>query len=62
MHGQILVDVLIELQALHGDLESLQHSSPLHLLMMSLDCPLKIRHKKGEYILCMEIGGFFVLW
>ena len=31
------------------------------LLMMSLDCPLTIRHKKGEYI-WMEIGGdFFVL-
>ena len=29
------------------------------LLMMSLDCPLAIRHKKGEYILCMEIGGIF---
>ena len=27
-HGQILVDVLAELQALHGDLESVQHSSP----------------------------------
>ena len=27
-HGQILVDVLVELQALHGDLESVQHSSP----------------------------------
>ena len=27
-------------------------------LMMSLDCPLAIRHKKGEYIL-MEIGGDF---
>ena len=29
----------------------------LHL-MMSLDYPLAIRHKKGEYIL-MEIGGDF---
>ena len=29
----------------------------LHLLlMMILDCPLAIRHKKGEYIL-VEIGG-----
>ena len=28
------------------------------LLMMSLDCHLAIRHKKGEYIL-MEIGGDF---
>ena len=26
------------------------------LLMMSLDCPLEISHKKGEYI-WMEIGG-----
>ena len=34
------------------------------LLMTSLDCPLAIRHKKGEYIL-MEIGGdfeFLGLW
>ena len=34
------------------------------LLMMSLDYPLAIRHKKGEYIL-MEIGGdfeFLELW
>ena len=34
------------------------------LLMMSLDCPLAIRHKKGEYIL-MEIRGdfeFLELW
>ena len=31
----------------------------LHLLMMSLDCPLAIRHKKGEY-LYMLIGGDFV--
>ena len=30
------------------------------LLMMSIDCPLAIRHKKGEYI-WMEIGGDFVL-
>ena len=29
-----------------------------HLLMMRLDCPLSIRHKKGEYI-WMEIGGRF---
>ena len=28
------------------------------LLIMSLDCPLAIRHKKAEYIL-MEIGGDF---
>ena len=28
------------------------------LLMMGLDCPLAIRHKKGEYIL-MEIWGDF---
>ena len=27
-YGQILVDVLVELQALHGDLDSVQHSSP----------------------------------
>ena len=27
--------------------------------MMSLDCPLAIHHKKGEY-LCMLIGGDFV--
>ena len=32
----------------------------LHLLMMSHDCPLAIRHKKGEYI-CMEIREVFVL-
>ena len=34
------------------------------LLMMSLDCPLTIYHKKGEYI-WMEIGGdyeFLELW
>ena len=31
------------------------------LLMMSLGCPLVIHHKKGEYILCMEIGAVFVL-
>ena len=31
----------------------------LLLLMMSLDCPLAIRHKNGEYTLCMEIGGVF---
>ena len=33
---------------------------PLHylLLMMSLDCPLVIRHKKRKYI-WMEIGGVF---
>ena len=35
-------------------LEVLLHS--LHLLMMSHDYPLAIRHKKGEYI-CVEIGG-----
>ena len=35
-------------------LEVLLHR--LHLLMMILDCPLAICHKKGEYI-CMEIGG-----
>ena len=35
-------------------LEGLLHR--LHLLMMILDCPLAIRHKKGEYI-GMEIGG-----
>ena len=29
--------------------------------MMSLDCPLEIRHKKGEYRL-MEIGGVFKFW
>ena len=28
------------------------------LLMMSLDCYLAIRHKKGEYV-GMEIGGDF---
>ena len=40
-------------QALDGHLHHL-------LLMMNLDCPLEIRHKKGEYI-WMEIGGdFFV--
>ena len=27
-HGQILVDVLVELQALRADLASIQHSSP----------------------------------
>ena len=32
---------------------------PHLLLMMSHDCPLAIRHKKGEYILCMETGGAF---
>ena len=32
---------------------------PHLLLMMSHDCPLAIRHKKGEYILCMETGGVF---
>ena len=32
----------------------------LHLLMMSLDCLLKICHKKGEY-LCMLMGRFCVL-
>ena len=31
----------------------------LHLLMMSLDWPLAIHHKKGEY-LYMLIGGDFV--
>ena len=42
-------------QALDGRLHHL-------LLMMSLDCPLAIRHKKGEYI-WMEIGGdFFVFF
>ena len=37
---------------------------PHLLLMMSHDCPLAIRHKKGEYILCMETGEvfFFVLF
>ena len=34
-------------------LDSLLHHL---LLMMSLDCPLAIRHKKGKYTL-MEIGG-----
>ena len=29
------------------------------LLMLSLDCPLSICHKKGEYI-WMEIGGDFL--
>ena len=28
VHGQILVDVLVELQALHVDLASVRHSSP----------------------------------
>ena len=36
--------------------DSLLHH--LLLMMMSLDCPLAIRHKKGEYI-WMEIGGDF---
>ena len=27
--------------------------------MIFLDCPLEILHKKGEYILCIEIGRFF---
>ena len=31
----------------------------LHLLMMSLDCHLVIRHKKGDN-LYMLIGGVFV--
>ena len=31
------------------------------LLMMSLDYPLEIWHKKGEYI-WMEIGGVFFFW
>ena len=31
----------------------------LLLLMMSLDCPLAIHPKNGEYTLCMEIGGVF---
>ena len=31
----------------------------LHLLMIILDCPLAIRHKKEEY-LCMLIGGDFL--
>ena len=32
------------------------------LLMISPNCPLEIRHKKGEFILvlCMEIGGVFL--
>ena len=48
-HGQLLVDVLMELWALCANL-----ASPL----------LAIRHKKGEYI-WMEIGGdfeFLELW
>ena len=32
------------------------------LLMMSPNCPLAIRHKKGEYILCMEIKGVLEFW
>ena len=33
----------------------------LHILMMSLDCPLAIRHKKGKY-LYMLIGEDFVFF
>ena len=39
-------------QALDGRLHHL-------LLMMSLDCPLAIRHNKGEYK-WLEIGGVFI--
>ena len=31
----------------------------LHLLMMSLECPLAIRHKKGEYLYVL-MGRFCV--
>ena len=57
-HSQLLVDVLTELQPyvwIWQALDSLLHHL---LLIMSLDFPLAIRHKKGEYI-WMEIGGDF---
>ena len=55
-HGQILLDVLTKLQALQVDLVSTRgFTLQPPPLMMSHDCPLAIRHKKGEYIL-MEIG------
>ena len=57
-YGQLLVDVLMELQALRVNLASVRWSSPSPPFEMSLDCPLTICHKKGEYI-WMEIGGDF---
>ena len=46
-HGQILVDVLTELQALHDDLVSTRRS-PSPPFDDDSYCPLAIRHKKGE--------------
>ena len=54
-HGQLLVDVLTELQALRADLVSIRWSPPPPPFMMS-DCLLAIRHKKKEYIWI----GYFV--
>ena len=45
--GQILVDVLTELQALHDDLVSTRRS-PSPPFDDDSYCPLAIRHKKGE--------------
>ena len=62
-HGQILVDVLDEIRALHAELAQFQRSSPP---MMDFDCPLAFRHKKGEYIfehlqrILFSGGDFFV--
>ena len=58
------MDVLTELQALCADLASVRRSTPPPPFDDNLDCPLAIRHKKGEYIL-MKIGEdfeFLELW
>ena len=60
-HGQILVDVLAELQALLADLASTQRSPPPPSFDDEPKLPFDNLSQKGEYILCMEIGGVFVL-
>ena len=48
-YGQILVDVLVEFRLCVLIWQVLGILLHLHLLMMSYDCPLAIRHKKGEF-------------
>ena len=47
-HGQILLDVLNEVAALQANLVHARGSTPQAPPFNDHDCPLAIRHKKGE--------------
>ena len=49
-HGQILVDVLDEIRGLRAELAQFRRSSLPPPFDDGFDCPLALRHKKGEYI------------